>query len=82
LSAFCCDSDSVSQLLKVWHAGTKSLLHVDDEERRLREFENIWVLHVIDFEKDLIIGVELEQMNAGIQPQMNSDERRSEKTGR
>jgi hypothetical protein len=44
-----CNCDSIDALIEVWDRGAKSLLHVDDEECRPREFKNIWVLHVIDF---------------------------------
>jgi len=43
-------------LFEVLDVIAKCFLHVDDEECRPRKLENIWVLHVIDFEVDLSIS--------------------------
>jgi hypothetical protein len=60
-STLYCYCYSSGALVEVRDRGAKSLLHVDDEECRPREFKNIWVLHVIEFEDDLSTGNQLEQ---------------------
>src|SRR5262249_34313804 len=38
--------------IEVGNAEAKSLLHVDDEESRLRDFERVWMMHLADCERE------------------------------